>query len=155
MAAFSDHFSLSQLGAFRVVCAANTSITAVRSVLVTQGFRVLTLRSAGIKDKASLLSAFVDCFELRNFGTNPLSSWDAASDLIWQSLVEMPENKVGVLWLDVDQIISTQLQLFVDGLELLQVIGGEVERQKTTSNSHPVLLRIIALGVGDSFPEWK
>lgn len=152
---WSEHLSGNGLGSFRAVCVSVASLPTVRANLEAQGFRASVLDSTGVDNKAALLAALADCFGATDYANNGLSSWDAASDLIWQELMDRPDKRVALMWNHADVMIANHLQLFLDGLEMLYALGDTLERQETTADTHPVLLRIVVFGEGRNFPRWR
>jgi hypothetical protein len=141
--AWSEHLSANCLGSFRTVCASGGSPSTFRASLETQGFRAYVLDSAGVDNKLALLAALAECFGINDYADSALSSWDAASDVIWQALMERSDQRVAILWHHADVMIANQLQLFLHGLEILYALGDTLERQEVTTDTHPVLLRIV------------
>jgi hypothetical protein len=152
---WSEHLSATGLGSFRTVCVSAASLPTVRADLETQGFMTYVLDSVGVDNKAALLAALADCFAITEYANHGLSSWDAASDVIWQVLMERPDKHIALMWNHADMMIANHLQLFLDGLEMLYALGSTLERQEATADTHPVLLRIVVFGEGRSFPRWQ
>jgi RNAse (barnase) inhibitor barstar len=150
-----EHLSPNSIGSFRAACVCSGSVSSVQASLEKQGFRPYVFESSSVHDKNSLLSALVKCLSLTEYANNGLSSWDAASDVIWQVLTERPENRVALLWNHADVMVAEQLQLFLYALEMLYAVSDTLERQETIAGCHPVLLRIVLFGEGRSFPPWS
>ena len=126
----------------------------LRKALPKAGFAVYTLTpSHGVGEEA-LFAWLVDAFRTKEFYPDEISTWDGLSDVIWQALQGRPEQRVALIWRDADVIMATQLQLFLDALELLHHVADTV-REATRGNVHPVVLRIVLLGTGLNFPEWE
>lgn len=152
---WSEHLSSHDLGSFRTVCVSADSEPTVRAHLETQGFRTYSLDPSEIVSKSSLLASLADCIGITDRASNGWSSWDATTDFIWQVLMERPDNRVAILCNHANVMTANQLQLFLDGLEMLYALADTLERQETTADTHPVLLRIVIFGEGRSFPEWS
>jgi hypothetical protein len=152
---WSEHLSPNCIGSFRALCISTNSLNAVRLSLESQQFRTYLLDTAGVNDKASLLQAIVGCFRPPASAPEGLSSWDAAPDLVWQTLMERPEGRVALLWLHADHMLAERLQLVLDSLEMLEYLGNSLERQKLGRGCHPVIFRIVLLGEGTCFPPWQ
>jgi len=152
---WSEHLSPDSLGSFRAVCVSSASLRSVSDNLEVQGFRAYAIDSTGVDNKTSLLAALADCFGLMDHFTKGSSSWDAASDLIWQALIERREKRVALLWEHADAMIASETQLFLDALEMLYALGDTLERHEASADYYPVLLRIVLFGEGRSFPRWQ
>jgi hypothetical protein len=146
-----EHSSAKNVGGFRAVCVSSSSFTIVQASLEAMGFRTYILESQHVHDKETFIQALATCFDFEYSG-RPV--WDAASDLMWQSLIAQPNNRAAVLWKDCGSMIENDLQLFLDGFELLCMLGHSIERQELTSDCHPILLRIVVFGEGKSFVRW-
>ena len=135
-------------GAFRVRWISLRSNALVRSSLESEGFRCFDLRPSSSKN--DFLEALRVCFVLQ-CDVKCLTSWDSASDFLWESLMEQPSNKVAIFWHGTNGLLDGGLQFFTDCLEFLGGVAEIAERQEQTVDCHPVLLRIVLLGEGVNF----
>ncbi len=150
-----ENLSSTHIGYFRVVCVSSYSWDEVNSSLRSQGFVLYNLESEGIVDKKSLLRNLVQSFELVLPDNDPLTSWDAASDLLWQVLMDGTANQVALLWKDSQKMLESNLQLFLNAIEFFQGVAETVERQENTTDTHSVLFRIVAFGTDQRYPPWS
>lgn len=147
-----EHLSSNEIGSFRVVCVSSSSRAAAIAKLEEMGFFCgYVLSGSAIPDRKSMLAAISKCFELEK----PVSSWDVLSDLMWEALMQRPHRRIALFWHDADVMVSKNLQLFLDALDVLDALGEVCESQEITSCTHPVIVRIVALGDGLSFPPWE
>jgi hypothetical protein len=70
-------------------------------------------------------------------------------------LIERQDNWAALLWDDADKFMATQLQLFVDIVEVLYGVSYNLRPKKIPSDVHPVGIRIVLFGTGPNFPERK
>lgn len=148
------HLSSTDLGSFRVVCISSSCRENAELSLKSRGFHIYTLEGKEIVDKHSLMGCIVQSLHIPMPENEPLTSWDAASDLVWQVLMERTENRIAMFWHDSDVFINSNLQLYIDSLQFFHEIAESVERQVDSNGTHPVLFRIVAFGRGENFPPW-
>jgi RNAse (barnase) inhibitor barstar len=146
-----EHLTKHDIGTFRVVCLASTSGDILRADLDTAGFACYFLDSSSIIDKESFFEQLSHGCELSIDSSKRLTSWDAASDLLWQKLMEQSKDKVAIIWRDAHLMLDGRLQLLLDCLEFLLGVAEMVERQEVTPDSHPVFLRVILIGEGTNY----
>ena len=150
-----EHLSKNDIGTFRVACISSVSMDILRADLSAAGFDCYFLDSNHIRNKESFLGELAKACSLNHDPTVALTSWDAASDILWQRLMEQPKGKVAVIWRDAHLLLDGRLQLLLDSLELLLGVADIVERQEATLECHPVLLRVVLTGQGCNFLAWS
>lgn len=146
-----DHLSSTSLGTFRNVCLSAHSEGALIAGLTQYKANIYSIDLEKVADKGLFLDALGKAF---NFPTK-ITNWDAASDLVWEKLIESTANQAALIFRNSQTLLNNNLQLFLDVLEFLFGVAEIIEREKKSSDTHPVLLRIILLGDGPNFPDWQ
>jgi len=134
-------------GAFRIVCAPSSSAGGLRTDLREAGFESYFLDSTVIVDKHSFLAELQCKCRLDMLPGSKLTSWDAASDLLWQQLMAQSSIKAVIVWENAQVMLEGRLQLLLNCLELLLSVAELTERQDQSADLHPVMLRIVLLGI--------
>lgn len=149
------HLSSVGFGTFRVVCISSSSWEEVELSLSSRGCDLYFFESEGVVDKHTFLECLLRSFQIPTPTHGAVTSWDAASDLLWQSFMQRPAYQVVLFWRDSQKIIEMRLQLFLDALQFFQDLADTVESQVNSEDTHPVLFRLIAFGEGLNFPPWE
>lgn len=148
------HLSSTELGSFHVVCISSLSVHNAELSLRSRNFALYTLESEGIVDKHSLLKGIARSLRIPIAQNSSLTSWDAASDLAWQALMERTESRVAILWREAHNVIDCNLQIFLDAIQFFCELAEAVERQVESEDTHPILFRVVAFGSDHRFSPW-
>jgi hypothetical protein len=150
-----EHLSSSDVGTFRTVCVSTGSFHVLKANLDLMGFALYSFDSKPVHDSPTFLRELARCFGILDPGAKKIRSWDGASDLIWQELMARPEKRAAILIRDAHVLVGRRMQVLLDALDVLFALADSVEKQKVTAGTHPVLLRIVLIGDGPSFPDWS
>lgn len=101
--------------AFAVVnCVASADEDQLREVLQRQGFSLLTLSGAGVRDKPGFLKqAAADLPPVEDLEPH---NWDAFADYLWNVIAAATSDQVALLWTDADSLERSDLQVFLDAV---------------------------------------
>lgn len=84
-----------------------------------------------------------DVFSLNRFTPSQnCTSWDALSNLLWQSLTDSNERRVAIVWISADDSIRQNLQIVFNAIEVFVELGKTLS-SPTTNDLNPIVLRLI------------
>jgi hypothetical protein len=144
-----SHPAAPPMGPFLVTCVSEASSGLLDSALHAHGFDCYRVDSQSITSKQTLLAAFIQGFSLES--NQLLDSWDVAADLIWQKLMSQSSNRAALIWHNAHRMLTGELQLLLDAIELLMGVAKTVESQASGDGCHPVLFRVYLVGEGKNF----
>lgn len=149
-----EHFSSHEIGTFSVSCIAADSLPYLRTELVSREFRSYELDGSNILDKGSLVSEISHTFSLdRSHQLMGHHAWDALSDLLWQHFMEQKDRHVALIWRHAEKMLDGQLQLLLDAITVFLELIAILEREEFTESTHPILFRLLLVGIGNNFPK--
>lgn len=136
-----NHLSRSTAGTWLATCICADCVEYVVDSLPKARWRVVEVECDDATDKESLIDLALKAFGC-DVSTTPVTSWDVALDLLWQS-VAFEERRVAILCKGFDDFIARNVQLAFDWLEVLHSLNESVS---TDYGGNVVLLRVVLFG---------
>jgi RNAse (barnase) inhibitor barstar len=130
---------------FHVVPSADEPL--LRRALGAAGFDVLTLAGSVVRNEPTLFAEVARALGLGpDFGTN----WDALTDALGV-LEEWPASRVAFVWVDADQSVAADLQMFMGAVLALDRVASDLG-DVDAPGGRPRQIEIFLLGSGAGFP---
>lgn len=132
--------------AFAVVnCVAQADGGRLTEILDRQGFAAITLDGRSVHDEPTLLAqAGIDLPAVADMRPGNL---DALAEYFGSGLYELGQERIALLWTDVEQILSGDLEAFLNGVHVFTRIASSVRDDRT----YPLDVLIFLLGNGPGF----
>ncbi len=138
--------SLPQLPMFSWV--AWLSYPTLQEALALGGFRIVRFDGSGVINRETFFNQ-----ARRDLPLNPPGvrwSWDALSDSLWNGISELGEERVAVVWLHADMLLTRDAGVLFEALEVFRDVAITLYEPRERRD-----LVVVLVGTGPSFKPFR